>query len=819
MPGPVWVRDNVYGYWDALQKPPGWPSGMAWPPPVPSGGQIPPPPDGWNEELHGPWYDTFIGLDTARNAAERTAALQPTAPVVADGTEGVSQVPNEAPAVPYTPPVQGQAPPAAAPAVQAAAPAAPPSAPVAQAAPAAAPSREMSKPPAYLTAQPAYKNDSDRFGGNVVSWSAPPEGTDPRAASFSVTYSLDAEPGSTKNTVTVTYAHSGVGGSGPLVVTGSRASLADQSGTEKYLRAQQAEEARIGGLLKSGQLQGVELETLIKQKDQLELDRNERDGKGRLTDKQVIEAGNQTRGTEASVAQAATGQANSNLAHTQAVAQILYQRGYTWNQAMQMATDIANKQAAIDQSNTNLVVNAANAIYGNDVTQRGQDVTLANNRLNAANSGYSDDMKNAMTLNETLQPGSSKGVNAMVGMMGIRYLTAKKWGGLDPIERAKPPSTITQLGGDGPDGKPLTPIKLPSLKTPEELANDAENMLNRGGVTGWPETSGIKPPFTIQNPAPATSRPSPSTSSRPATTAPAPSAAGDGGDVGRRPAPQAQTPSVSPQVDGLQTQQQQTPTVSPQVDGVQAPQAQEPARTKPLIRLANADGSSTFFDPADPANAQLVENINQRLATHGELPPEWSIEQYPEDTRVDARPLGQDGKPIEPAGEPVPASIPEGMSTEPVGTPVVPVPPSQRISGDTKPMVRVDLGDEVVYFDPDVNPNLQGYPTTPMPIGTPDRHVERPDGSTGVGQTYKPDDGRPEVDPTQMPPGAGLMPQGYAPASALTPVALNAVSPTDGGQAQLREMQLADEEEQRRRRRLRMPQDMFGGMVQPESYF
>lgn len=814
MTAPIWAQTQAYGYWDKLPRPDWWPPDVQWPPPEPVGGKLPPQPAGWDPAVNGSWVDTLIRVDQARREAEMVASM--------DGETATPSITS-----PGTPPEPAPVQPAAAPAQEQA-----PSQPAAAAAPSApaAPQRGPKVPvPQSIAGEKIYQNDLGRFGGRVVDWSATPDGTPPKQQTFTIVYGLD-ETGE-KNKVAVTYVRSGANGEGPWVASAYNETLEDSAAQEKYLKAQQAELARIQGQVASGQLQGVELDNAKKHSEMLQRRKNRllRPELGELTDEEVARQDSTNRGLATGETNAATAQANANLAHIQAVAQILYQRGYTWNQAMQMATDIAKKQADLDQSNTNLVVNAANAIYGNDVTQRGQDVTLANNRLNAANSGFSDDVKAATTLNDTLQPGSTKGADALVGMMGIRYLTAKKWGGLDQIERVKPPSTITQLGGDGPDGKPLTPIKLPGMPSPAQLADQAEAMLQRGGVTGWPETSDIKPPFRIQQQSQAaTTRPSPSAAAPTrSSTSPTPpqTTVPPGPAVTTRPQPasvQSQAPGdggVPPvSVGEPQTTRSLSPEIQEQApgDGGSAPVSgprptSDQSRTKPMIRYTNPDtGEETWWDPADPDSVDLVNELNRRQQQYGGLPNNWSIEQVPEGSHVG---------PLLPATE----------ADQPVTVPVAQPAPQQEQSGG-KPMVVVNLGDEAVFYDPEKNPNLQGMPTVIMPAETPDRYIVRSDGTTGIGGVHKTDEGRTEVDVNApQTPGSRVLAPGdditqgidpqtgalwtgrrdEAPVGLVTEPApqqqpqqatqLVAVDPVAGGRAQLEAMQ--EDERQRRRRR------------------
>lgn len=824
MAAPVWAQTNAYGYWDKLPKPEWWPPGMSWPPPEPVGGRLPEKPEGWNDEIHGPWIDTLVQIDTARNAIERTEALQPQAPVVQDATiEGPPAQPD-APGsahTPYTPPVQGQPQPQPA----QSAPAAAPSAPAPAAAPAAAPSAQATaqadpripQVPPHIAGEKIFQADRERYGGSVASWSASPEGTPPAQQTFTVIYSLDGSGKTEKNTVTVTYGRSGVNGSGPFVVTGTRSNIEDASALDKYKKAVEIEEAQVRTQLTSGQLTGVELQNAERRRDSLQRQRNLIDHGREVTDKELADIQLGQQNANNGTGNTAATQANTNLSYIQAVAQILYQRGYTWDRAMQLALDQANKQAAIDQSNTNLVVNAANAIYGNDVTQRGQDVTLANNRLNAANSGFTDDVKAASSLNETLQPGSSKGADALIGMMGIRYLTAKKWGGLDPIERVKVPSTIRQLGGDDANGNPNTPIRLPGLPSPEALADQAEANLERGGVTGWPQTSNIKPPFQIQpQPQQQTARPSPSAPARPATGTPR---AGRDDHL-----PASQTRS------GGQAEAAAPAPVAPAGPAMTGrddhlPQQAPPPRTKPMIRWTKPDGTVTYFDPSDPENAELVNSINERIQ-NDDLPPEWGIEQVDEGARVDKQER-HDGS---------------GGST-PIGA----SPATEQQAGPpppgTKPMIAIRVGGgRTVYYDPSdpanadlvnsVNAQLQSgqlqgdVSIVEAPADRPNMHVEIDEVPPAQRNLSNSVSGDPNDVVQGINPATGLIWQGKrgdAPPGVLvddqssddpvSPTPLQQVDPVRAGQEQLAQMQ----EEERRRKRQRMV-DLYSGESPFESF-
>lgn len=525
---PAWTTGKLYGYWDRLQKPDWWPEGAAWPPADPANGQLPPQPEGWSGPLN--WNVALAQLGQAKRQADIAAGQEPSIPTATPTPEATPTA--TAPATPAGPPVALSAefpqpilpsatPPAATtPAAATPTPAVAPS-PVTPAAtpaiPAAFAGEDVAHPvPPALSGSEIFKRDSERFGGasSIKAWSGPPDGALPANRLWTVVYKV---PGDNESTITIQYQHSGVGFSGPLIATGTTMNIKSNAAADAVLKASQAEETRIHGQLIGSQLQGQDLKNAQDTLNELERQRNEANKKGRLTDKEVIDATNQTthataatESAAASTTNAETGRANTNLAYIQAVAQVLQQKGYSWNQALTLAQNWAIEQTKVDQSNTNLAVNAANAIYGGDREQRAQDVSLANNRLNASNTGFSDDLRQAMSLNETMKPGSDKAADALIGMMGMRYLLAKKYGGLDEIPREQVPAILKQLGLN-------TPIKLPSMMSPREIIDVAQAAQEAGGITGWPDTSKITPPFN------SSAAPKPAVTSTPRTTSATPS--------------------------------------------------------------------------------------------------------------------------------------------------------------------------------------------------------------------------------------------------------------------------------------------------------
>lgn len=89
------------------------------------------------------------------------------------------------------------------------------------------------------------------------------------------------------------------------------------------------------------------------------------------------------------------------------------------------------QRAQTDTANNNTALGAARAAVDANTAANTQRVSLANNRLNASNTGFSDDFRQAADLNQYLKPGSTLGAQGFMAMQALRYANAKKYGAFD----------------------------------------------------------------------------------------------------------------------------------------------------------------------------------------------------------------------------------------------------------------------------------------------------------------------------------------------------------------------------------------------------
>jgi hypothetical protein len=395
-----------------MPQPPGWPAAVKWPPPVDAGGRIMRPTD-WPANLD--WTRAQAEIMTQASVASRPPSQTDVQTPPTTGSE------NATPTSPTN--VTGNA----------------------------------TKAPPWLESSQPFQRHVGAYvgtGGKITRVQSVNDAAGNPTGSWMVEYTL----ADGKSTISVNYTATPNG----VEATGSAANIQTAAAQETALRAAQTD-------LAQAQRDNVDEETRTRRMQNAQRAANAAKGQGAVLDTEVAQINSANAGAAATVANAQAAMANVDLNAVRAMTEVLQQKGYAANQAYQIALDYAVKQANVDQANTNTVVNAATSLLNNDTT-------LANARLNAANSGFSSDVQQAMALNEYMPIGSDKAADVLLALTGLRQATAGKAGAYRNTE----PGVLTQLGRN-------TPVRLPGLDYDAVMAH-ANALQERGGVMpdAWP---------------------------------------------------------------------------------------------------------------------------------------------------------------------------------------------------------------------------------------------------------------------------------------------------------------------------------------------
>lgn len=169
--------------------------------------------------------------------------------------------------------------------------------------------------------------------------------------------------------------------------------------------------------------------------------------------------------------------------------------------ATQLMSDrYKSAQAAVDNQ-----LDAAKTVYGAGVTERGQDVTTANARLNYAQNAQAEALRTSTSINDWVNPGSDAGWNLYQSLRQQAYADAQRYGGLDKLPHTPVPAaiqsaansiTITQPDGTtvtvphgggaaGPSpAAPPAPAMAPVQPSPD-LPSPTAGLMDRAGPTGF----------------------------------------------------------------------------------------------------------------------------------------------------------------------------------------------------------------------------------------------------------------------------------------------------------------------------------------------
>lgn len=111
--------------------------------------------------------------------------------------------------------------------------------------------------------------------------------------------------------------------------------------------------------------------------------------------------------------------------------------------------------AAIDNQ-----LDAAKTVYGAGITERGQDVSLANARLSASQAGIQQGLSYFKEVNPWLKRGSTAGADAFLAIRNMAYQDAQRYGGLDTFQHTPIPAAVQSAANSititSPDGTTVT---------------------------------------------------------------------------------------------------------------------------------------------------------------------------------------------------------------------------------------------------------------------------------------------------------------------------------------------------------------------------
>jgi hypothetical protein len=211
---------------------------------------------------------------------------------------------------------------------------------------------------------------------------------------------------------------------------------------------------------------------------------------------------------------AATGQGRLVLDATLGEIDRRYKEGLIDNETRRILSNHAWQRWQADNTNTQTVVAAAGKGLEADLTERNQNIALDNTRLNAANSGFSDDSRTATSLNEWMDQGSDSAYWMLKGLQGMRTARVKDWGGLQEHAPVRRPEVLEQLGY-------RTPIALRSLETVDDIERQKEDIRSGRAAAGI-MTEPVRVPVVAPAPLPAVVRPAAAAPAAPAVVRPAP---------------------------------------------------------------------------------------------------------------------------------------------------------------------------------------------------------------------------------------------------------------------------------------------------------
>ena len=304
---------------------------------------------------------------------------------------------------------------------------------------------------------------------------------------------------------------------------------------EAEYKAALAEKARLEAQQIPGQIESQALKNAKERADAAERAFNTSINLGNRTHAEALEDRKTEAGIALTRAQADAVAPNVQVAQQgaqnqtyQNVLQYFRDQGHDEAKAVELTLQYFNNRANVDNQNNTLAVSAARAQVDAQTSANTQRVSLANNRLNASNSGFSDDARSAMDLNQYLKPGSTKGADAFMAMQALRYANARKYGAFDVndadlrYDPTKLPSGITAFANpsnpsftpyptwdemnqasDGMRGRVVQNRPAPSGFTPMPIQTAPPTTVQRTTTAGVPAQAAGAPRPTVAQPAPA----------------------------------------------------------------------------------------------------------------------------------------------------------------------------------------------------------------------------------------------------------------------------------------------------------------------------
>lgn len=270
-------------------------------------------------------------------------------------------------------------------------------------------------------------------------------------------------------------------------------------------------------------LPGTEKEQAIKNAT-AELDLAERELNGRLygravptkdltTDTATVAT---TRGTEASTAATLQGTQNQTYAN---VLQYYRDQGNNESKAIELTMTYFNNKANVDNNNNRQALDAGKAEVDAQTSANTQRVSLANNRLSQANSGYTDDLGKAIDLSQYLDKGSDAGYRGFMAFQALRDAHAQKYGAFDVndkdlrYDRRNLPAGITAYSN------PSNPsfATYPNINDMRNEGHATAQQMGNGVVPKPPDHTDVVKPVVTQPTATNAALPKPATT---AATAP-----------------------------------------------------------------------------------------------------------------------------------------------------------------------------------------------------------------------------------------------------------------------------------------------------------
>lgn len=287
-----------------------------------------------------------------------------------------------------------------------------------------------------------------------------------------------------------------------------------------------ADKSRLDAQTVPGQIESQELKNAKDRVDATERAYNTSIGAGNVTHTEALNNLHTSGQIQNLAAQTENVQTNTQVAQVGAQNQtfqnmLQYFRDKVGDEtkALELTMQFYNNRANVDQNNNTLANAAGRQMEEFKQGANTQRVSLANNRLSQASSGFTEDARAANDINQYLKPGSSKGADAMMALQAMRYANAKKYGAFDVndadlrFDPTKLPTGITAFAN------PSAP-SFATYPNIDDMLNNGSNVAARLGGRDRPAPPGL-PQFPDRTPLPQPARSvAPSTVN--ATSAPAP---------------------------------------------------------------------------------------------------------------------------------------------------------------------------------------------------------------------------------------------------------------------------------------------------------